>query len=298
MASTLQERWEEAVNSIDFSYSSHKAWSIINKLTGRSGRSSRLCPMSVNSIASQLVRNGHTGPGAMSLPGLSARSCPIYGRSQHLRVTVSLTILSQRTLLPSGAWGQESLRVWILSSRSLYSTPGRLSNLGFTFSSLPANSKFQRTEEERWLLRSLSQKRHWRTQGATGLYLCCVSPFKILERLNYARVETIIDSLFPQEQAGFRHGRSTVDQVILLTQEIEDSFSVKKKASAVFVNFIAAYDTVWHRGLTCKLLRLLHDKHMVRMIMEMVGNRSFTLTTGNSKCSRLRRHGVPQGCVL
>jgi len=34
--------------------------------------------------------------------------------------------------------------------------------------------------------------------------------------------------------------------------------------------------------------------------MEMVGNRSFTLSTGNGKRSRLRRlwNGAPQGCVL
>jgi len=39
---------------------------------------------------------------------------------------------------------------------------------------------------------------------------------------------------------------------------------------------------------------------MVYMIMEIVGNRSFTLTTGNGKRSRLRRlkNGVPQGSVL
>jgi len=39
---------------------------------------------------------------------------------------------------------------------------------------------------------------------------------------------------------------------------------------------------------------------MVRMIMEMIGNRSFTLTTGNGRRSRLRRlkNGVPQGSVL
>ena len=47
-----QERWEEAVNSIDFSYSSRKAWRTINKLTGKSEHSSRLCPVSANSIAS------------------------------------------------------------------------------------------------------------------------------------------------------------------------------------------------------------------------------------------------------
>ena len=39
---------------------------------------------------------------------------------------------------------------------------------------------------------------------------------------------------------------------------------------------------------------------MVRMIMELVQNRSFTLTTGDNKQSRLRRfkNGVPQGSVL
>jgi len=53
-----QEWWEEAVNSIDFSHSSRKVWRIINKLTGRSGCSFRQCPVSANSIVSQLVKNG------------------------------------------------------------------------------------------------------------------------------------------------------------------------------------------------------------------------------------------------
>jgi len=119
--------------------------------------------------------------------------------------------------------------------------------------------------------------------------------------LIYARVDPIIDPLLLREQAGFRHRRLTVDQVTLLTQDIEpDSFSAKKKAGAVFVELTAAYDTVWHCGLTCKLLQLLPDRHMVHTIMEMVNNRSFNLTTGNSKRSRLRclKNGVPQGSVL
>ena len=129
--------------------------------------------------------------------------------------------------------------------------------------------------------------------------LLCVF-YKILERFIYARVEPLIGPMLSKEQAGFRLGKSTVDQVVLLTQNIEDSFEAKKKAGAVFVDLTAAYDTVWHRGLTCKLLRLLPDKHMVRMIMELVRKRSFTLTTGDSKQSRLRRlkNGVPQGSVL
>jgi len=40
----------------------------------------------------------------------------------------------------------------------------------------------------------------------------------------------------------------------LLTQVIEDNFSAEKKAGAVFVDLTAAYETVWHRDLTCNLL--------------------------------------------
>ena len=96
---------------------------------------------------------------------------------------------------------------------------------------------------------------------STNISLLCV-PYKILERLIYARIEPLIDPLLPKKQAEFRRGKSTVDQVVLLTQNIEDSFEAKKKAGAVFIDLTAAYDTVWHRGLTYKLLRLLPDKHI------------------------------------
>ena len=131
------------------------------------------------------------------------------------------------------------------------------------------------------------------------IFLFCV-PYQILERLIHALVESIVGPLFPREQAGFRRGRSTVDETVLLTQNLEDSFEPKKKAGAMFVDLTATCDTVWHCGLTCKLLRFLPDKHMVRMIMELVQNRSFTLTIGDSKQSKLRRlrNSFPLGSVL
>ena len=49
-----------------------------------------------------------------------------------------------------------------------------------------------------------------------------------------------------------------------------------------------------------KLLRPLPDKRMARLIMELVGSRSFPLATANGKWSRLRRlkNDVPQESVL
>ena len=51
-------QWSEAVQSINFSHSSQKAWSILNNLTDRSQHSSHYCPILADAIASQLVRNG------------------------------------------------------------------------------------------------------------------------------------------------------------------------------------------------------------------------------------------------
>ena len=48
--------------------------------------------------------------------------------------------------------------------------------------------------------------------------------YKILERLIYARLESIIDPLLSSEYPGFRCGKSTLDQVILLTENIKDFF--------------------------------------------------------------------------
>ena len=53
-----RDRWSETVQTIDFSHSSRKAWSILNNLTGRSRRSPRHCAVSANAIASVLVNNG------------------------------------------------------------------------------------------------------------------------------------------------------------------------------------------------------------------------------------------------
>jgi len=85
----------------------------------------------------------------------------------------------------------------------------------------------------------------------------------IRERLIYAYVKPIIGPSLLQAQAGFRHVRSAIDQVTLLTEDIKNSFSTWK-AGAVFIHNIAAYDTVWHRGLTCKLLRLLPNQGQIQ----------------------------------
>ena len=46
------------------------------------------------------------------------------------------------------------------------------------------------------------------------------------------------------EQAGFHPNKSTIGQLLNLTQHIEDGYQKKKITGAVFVDLTAAYDTV------------------------------------------------------
>ena len=81
--------------------------------------------------------------------------------------------------------------------------------------------------------------------------LLCV-PYKILERLIFPRINPIIEPQLPLEQAGFRQGRSTVQQVLKLTSDIENSFENRYEAGTVMMDLTAAYDTVGHQGLALK----------------------------------------------
>ena len=290
----------EAIRSIGFSHSSRKAWSILNNLTGRSRHSPRHYPVSADAIASQLVRNG---------------KYEAVDRKSSRLVSQEVSDLWRATT-PDAVNISDNFSQRKFAAALQHLKPGKAPGPDFICSELIIHAL------KPWLrdflsscLRRLKISKIWRRalvvaipkpaksvrdpKSYRPISLLCV-PYKILERLIYACVEPLVDPLLPKKQAGFLRRKSTVDQVVLLTQNIEDFFEAKQKAGAIFVDLTAAYDTVWHRGLTCKLLRLLPDKHMVRMITELVRNRSFTLTTGDSKQSRLRRlkNGVPHGSVL
>ncbi len=110
----------------------------------------------------------------------------------------------------------------------------------------------------------------------------------------------MIDPQLPQEQAGFRPGRSTLDQVAKLTSDIELAFDGNLKGGAVFDDLTAAYDIVWRRGIMLKLIRMLPNRHIVRFISELISDHSVVVNTSDGQQSRLKRinNGVPQGSVL
>ena len=104
--------------------------------------------------------------------------------------------------------------------------------------------------------------------------------YKLTERLILNRISHLVDQFLPDEQAGFREGRCTTDQVILLTDDIEAGFERNDKCGAVFIDLSTAYDTVSYRGLKLKLNNVISDKSPVNFIMTMIASRSFIMQCG------------------
>ena len=292
-----RERWTYMVESIDFTHSSRRAWNTINKLTGRINTSPP-CPITANSIATTLVRNGR-------FPNADKT----FARQTNSNVHKLRRAPSVDSNL-SGEFSPEEMKTALKHLKS-----GKSPGLDNIHPEFLLNQGVKATE---WLRLFCSQCLHscrfpkiWRRskviaihkpnkplddpKGYRPIALLCV-PYKFLERLLHTRLDPVIDPQLPCEQAGFRRGRSTADQVTLLTQDIEDAFDAGEKAGVVLLDLSAAYDTVWLRGLHLKLLQMIPDRHMVKFIMEMLYNRSFTLNTSDGQCSRQRRlkNGVPR----
>ena len=67
----------------------------------------------------------------------------------------------------------------------------------------------------------------------------------------------LVDSeVLTENQAGFRAGSRTEDQLFRLCQDIQDGFQDSKHTTAVFIDLQQAYDQVWRKGLLLKMQRM------------------------------------------
>ncbi len=297
-----QRRWESTVNDIDFTHSSRRAWKTVHQLTAdpclKKKKETKVC---ANAIAAKLLENGRCSNTDKKSTRDTKRSVTDMWQSHSADSNLSepftqTEIESAISMLKTNkAPGPDYIHNEFIIHLGPAAVTWLLSFLNFCHSQLRIPRIWRRSNVIA-LLKPGKPDDDAKSYRPISL-LCAI--YKLLERLILMRIEPILETQLPHEQAGFRKKRSTQDQVIRLTQDIETAYENNEKSGAVFVDLTAAYDTVWHAGLTLKLLRMIPCKHMVRLIMEMITNRSFVLTAGETK-SRLRRlrNGLPRGSVL
>ena len=131
---------------------------------------------------------------------------------------------------------------------------------------------------------------------------CCVS--KLFERIILSRLLFIVEcnSILSPRQAGFHPGRSTLDQILYLSQSISYGFNKPRPGSRTIlstIDFSKAFHHVWHPALFHKLILAGLPPCFIRWTQSFLSERRACVVYQNHKCRSFRvRRGVQQGSVL
>ena len=108
-------------------------------------------------------------------------------------------------------------------------------------------------------------------------------------------------NLLPDEQSGFRKGRSTVDCLVNLGQTAYDQLNTRKSTRTLItaVDFTAAFDRVWRSGLLQRLARAAVPHRWLRWLRAWLADRMGRVRW-NTTLGKWRKlgQGVPQGSPL
>ena len=94
--------------------------------------------------------------------------------------------------------------------------------------------------------------------------------YMLFERLILNLIAEHVDAKFIPEQAEFRPEKSCTKHLLKLTEHIEDGYEERLITAAALVDMSAAYDTVSHRRLLCKVLEMTGDVHLTDLIRTML----------------------------
>jgi hypothetical protein len=122
---------------------------------------------------------------------------------------------------------------------------------------------------------------------------------KILLKIIQGRLATYIKREISEEQAGFREGRGTRDQIANIRWVLEIAMEYGKTIFICFINYSKAFDCVDHSRLWNTLRSVGVPEHLIILIKSLYTKQEAAVRTeyGNTEWLEVR-NGVRQGCVL
>lgn len=126
-------------------------------------------------------------------------------------------------------------------------------------------------------------------------------PGKCLERVIVQQLNEYLEnhSILSDHQFGFRTGRSTMDQLLLVYNDISKWLDEGSVVDLILFDFSKAFDVVSHPILLVKLHHLGIDGRLLSWIEHFLTNRTMSVSVkGRLSTSRQVASGVPQGSVL
>ena len=123
---------------------------------------------------------------------------------------------------------------------------------------------------------------------------------KIFERIIKFSITTFAakNEIIPPQQFGFRKNHSTTHAIHKLVADIYWHLSKGEMVGAALIDLRKAFDSVWHNGLIYKLFKKEFPIHLLKLIFNMISERSFKLIlNGITSKQFLITKGLQQGTV-
>ena len=122
---------------------------------------------------------------------------------------------------------------------------------------------------------------------------------KILLRVILNRLKKEAEEHLAEEQAGFRAGRSTVEQIFNCRILMEKHLQHQRDLFHNFIDFRKAFDRVWHQGLWQVLRNFGIEEGLIQAIQALYNTSSSAVLLNNQIGEYFRTTvGIRQGCLL
>ena len=124
-------------------------------------------------------------------------------------------------------------------------------------------------------------------------------PSKVMLKIILNRLQPQAEEITAEEQAGFRAGRSTTEQIFNLRILCEKYLQHQQILYHVFIDFKKAFDRVWHEALWATVRKYNINASIIRAIENLYDKvQSAVLYNGSTGEWFRTTAGVRQGCLL
>ena len=124
-------------------------------------------------------------------------------------------------------------------------------------------------------------------------------PSKVMLKILFNRLKPQAERIIAEEQAGFRAGRSTTEQIFNLRIICERYLQHQQDLYHVFIDFKKAFDRVWHAALWATMNLYNISNNLIKVMQNLYDKATSAVYLNNSIGDWFRTTvGVRQGCLL
>ena len=122
---------------------------------------------------------------------------------------------------------------------------------------------------------------------------------KVMLKILQARFQQYVNRELPDDQAGFRKGRGTRDQIANIHWITEKAKEFQKNIYFCFADYAKAFDCVGHNKLWKILKETGIPDHLTCLLRNLYAGQEATVRTGHGTTDWFQiRKGVCQSCIL